>query len=301
MCERMLLSLFSYPAAINIFAVPRAKLLILCVLISTFMLPETSMAVTPDTLPDSLPNALPNSLVSPAPEASTANTPEYVVIRPSEQVTYSSETAASIDTLTIHEGSKFNKGDVLLKMDCRLQQAELDKVTAQSELATTAEQSAIKLKSYGSISGLEMAKAHSEAETAHADVEKLSAVVDKCIIKAPFNGSVADLMVHPLETVKPGDPLFKIISSENLEFEIAIPSAWLKWLKIGSAFYVHLNETDKTVKVIVERIDPEIESVSQTIKITGVVQTPDPSLLPGMSGQAIFPDNPDRPHTETRT
>jgi membrane fusion protein (multidrug efflux system) len=293
----MLQSLFSYPYAINIFATFRAKLLIACVLITTSLLPQAGMAVTPTTSS----NTLPNSLASPSsPEASTADTPEYVVIRPSEQVTYSSETAASINMLTIHEGSKFNKSDVLLKMDCRLQQAELDKVKAQAELAATAEESAIKLKSYGSISGLEMAKARSDAETANADVEKLSAVVDKCVIKAPFNGSVADLMVHPLETVKPGDPLFKIISSENLEFEIAIPSAWLKWLKIGSTFYVHLNETDKTVKVIVERIDPEIESVSQTIKITGVVHTPDPSLLPGMSGQAIFPDNPARPHTDTR-
>jgi membrane fusion protein (multidrug efflux system) len=293
MCEKMLLSLFPYPSATKIFSASREKLLISCVLISVAILPQTGMAVTPD--------ALPTSLASPySPEVSTTDTPEYVVIRPSEQVTYSSETAASIDKLTIREGSKFNKGDILLKMDCRLQKAELDKVKAQAELAATAEQSAIKLKSYGSISGLEMAKAHSDAETTNADVEKLSAVVDKCVIKAPFNGAVSDLMVHPLETVKPGDPLFKIISLENLEFEIAIPSAWLKWLKIGSTFNVHLNETDKTVKVTVKRIDPEIESVSQTIKITGVVHTPDTSLLPGMTGQAIFPDNPDGQRLDIR-
>jgi membrane fusion protein (multidrug efflux system) len=257
-------------------------------------IPVTSFAA-PDSLPSSLTIPAGNSA---APQdnikTSPTNTPEYVVIKPSEQVTYSSETAASIAELPVKEGSKFKQGDILLEMDCRLQQAELEKTQAQANAATTAEKSAYKLKSYGSISQLEVVKAHSDAVIARAEVEKLTALVDKCVIVAPFNGSVSDIMIHPLETVKPGDPLLKIVSTENLEFEIQIPSSWLRWLKINSIFYVHLNETDKRVEAKVERIDPEIESVSQTIKIVGVVTKPDPSLLPGMSGQAYFPENPDQ-------
>jgi RND family efflux transporter MFP subunit len=242
--------------------------------------------------------ALPESLLTSknALSAEATNTPEYVVVKPIDQVTYSSETAASIALLPVFEGSRFKTGDILLKMDCRLQQAELEKTQAQADAAAIADTSAKKLKSYGSISQMELVKAHSEALIAKADVDKLKALVDKCVIKAPFNGAVATLMVHPLESVKPGDPLIKIVNLEHLEFEIVVPSAWLKWLKIDSTFNVNINETGKTVQVVVVRIDPEIESVSQTVKITGVIKTPDPSLLPGMSGQAIFPDNPDQPN-----
>ncbi|MDR3491413.1 MAG: efflux RND transporter periplasmic adaptor subunit [Gammaproteobacteria bacterium] len=245
-----------------------------------------------ETTLDHLPASLSMSInTSPTP---SSGTPEYVVIQPSDIATFSSETAASIAELNVREGSQFKKGDVLVKLDCRLQQAELEKAQAQSKTATLAEESAIKLKSYGSISELELVKAHSDAAIAKAEVDKFNAIVEKCIIKAPFSGSVAEIMVHPLETVKPGDPLLKIMNTENLEFEIQIPSNWLKWLKIGSLFYVHINETNKNVAVNVIRIDPQIESISQTIKITGSIPHPDASLLPGMSGQAIFPDNPDQ-------
>ena len=274
---------------------------LLSLLLSFSMLSITNVyAQTPTNLsPD---NSLPPTLNSPYDTlpATPTKTPEYVVIKSSDQVTYSSETAASILELNVKEGSHFKTGDVLLKLDCRIQSAELAKAIAQANSANLAEQSAQKLKSYGSISELELVKARSDAAIARAEVSKLNAIVEKCIIKAPFNGSVAQLMVHPLESVKPGDPLMKVMNTENLEFEIQVPSNWLQWLKVGSKFYVHLNEINKKVTVEVIRIDPEIESVSQTIKITGQITQPDPSLLPGMSGQAIFPDNPENKENITK-
>jgi len=236
---------------------------------------------------------LPPALGSVANVTTPASTPEYVVITPSQQVTYSSETAASIDKLNVKEGNFFKKGDILLTLDCRIQESELQKAQAEANAATQADNSAIKLKSYGSISQLEFIKAQSDAQIAQAEVQKLKAVVDKCVITAPFNGAVAEMMVHPLESVKPGDPLIKIIGTENLEFKIEVPSSWLSWLKVGSDFFVQLNELNKKIDVKIVRIDPEIDSVSQTIKITGQISTEDPTLLPGMSGQAIFPENPD--------
>ncbi len=247
-----------------------------------FLASSTCHAVNPK------PNDLPDSLTTPGIEKNQL--PEYVVIKSNAPITYSSETAASISELNIKEGSRFKVNDVLLKLDCRIQRAELDKAKAEAAAANMAEQGAERLKSYGSISELELTKAESQAKVTRADVDKLSAVVDKCVIKAPFNGAVAEVMVHPLETVKPGDPLLKIVDLDNLEVVIEVPSQWLRWLRVGTKFYINLNEINKKVEAEVTRINPEIESVSQTVKITGEVIGTDPSLLPGMSGQAIFPD-----------
>jgi membrane fusion protein (multidrug efflux system) len=248
----------------------------------------------PTVLPDTLNSISDSTLLN------NNNTPEYVVIQPSDIVTFSSETTASVAELNVREGSQFKKGDILLTLDCRIQQAELDKAVAQFSTAEIAFRGALKLKGFGSISELELIKAKSDAAIAKAEVEKLKTIVEKCTIKAPFNGAVSQLMVHSLETVKTGDPLLKIINTENLEFEIQIPSRWLKWLTIGSNFTVHINETNETVAATVTRIDPQIESISQTIKITGVVSQPNKSLLPGMSGQAIFKDNPEQPKPTVR-
>src|SRR5262249_27001699 len=144
------------------------------------------------------------------------NTPEYVIIRSNDEVTFSSETAASVAKIWVKEGSRFLKNDTLLELDCRIQEAELSKAIAQQKASSLAEISAKKLKKYDSISDFELVKAETDAKIANAEVSKLKAVVEKCTIKAPFNGAVATLMVHPYETVKQGDPLLKIVSTDNL-------------------------------------------------------------------------------------
>lgn len=223
-----------------------------------------------------------------------ANTslPEYVVIQASDQVTFSSETSASVATISVKEGSTFHKGDVLILLDCRVQEADLKKAQSQQEVSNLGYISAKKLKGYGAISDLEFLQAKSQRDMANADVEKLSAIVEKCTLKAPFNGSVAKMMVHMHETVKPGDPLLKIVSTDNLDLVLQVPSQWLEWLHTGTPFNVHVNELNKNIGATITKISPEIDSVSQTVKIIGKQVDPEPSLLPGMSGQASFPDKP---------
>ncbi len=232
--------------------------------------------------------------------ATEINTPEYVIIRPSAQVTFSSEIVAGVDRMNVKEGVSFQKGDILLQFDCRLQKADLSKALAVQMQAKMALESAKKLQSFGSISQYELVKATADSEMANADVDKLQAMVDKCIIIAPFNGAVSEVMVHAHETVKPGDPLLKIISTENLEFEIQIPSSWLAWLHVGSPVNVHLNEIDKKVTAKITRINPEIEPVSESVKMTATISPSDKSLLPGMSGQAEFPEDPENSKSGTK-
>jgi len=218
----------------------------------------------------------------------STTTPIYVMVHAIENTTFSSETIGTLAFIAVKEGDTFNRNDVLLEFDCRIPNADLKKVAAQEHIAQSALESAKKLEYYGSISITELIKAQSEEEMAKADVEKLTAVVDKCKIKAPYTGSVSQLMVHAGETVKPGDPLLKILSSKNLNAELQVPSKWLKWLHVGVPFKVKINELDKVVPAVVERINPEIDPISQTVKIIGRFHNPPANLLPGMSGEAIF-------------
>lgn len=241
--------------------------------------------------PPSLPDTI-TSVGATLPSASKINTPEYVIIRSSEETMFSSETNGQIISLPVKEGSSFNKGDTLLKLDCRLQEAELAKAKADQEATSKAFESARKLKTYGSISEFEYVKAKSEADAANADVQKLKVIVEKCNIIAPFNGGVAEIKAHLYETVKQGDPLLKVVNTDNLTFEVQVPSQWLLWLKIGSDFSVYINDINKTIPAKITFINPEIEPISQTVKIVGLITPANPVLRPGMTGQAVFKDNP---------
>ncbi len=238
------------------------------------------------TFPNTLP--VPNEKNANTPSAS--KTPEYVVIHASDQATFSSEITTNVANLYVKEGSRFTTGQTLLELDCRLQQAELEKALAQQMAVKQAYDAAKKLKTYGSISDYELIKASSEAKVANAEVAKLSTIVEKCTIKAPFNGSVAELMVHAHESVKQGDALLKIVNLENLQFELLVPSCWLKGLQVGSEFSVSINETGQVISAKITEINPQIEPISQSVRLIATITPPDPKLLPGMSGQAKFPE-----------
>jgi membrane fusion protein (multidrug efflux system) len=216
--------------------------------------------------------------------------PIYVMVHSRNNTTFSSETTATIRFISSREGDNFQAGSTLIEFDCRVSQAELKKALAQEQFAKSAYKSATKLQSYGSISESELIKAKSEAEIASSEVEKLTAIIDKCTIKAPYNGAVSESLVQVGETVKPGDPLIKTVNIDNLELQMQIPSTWLRWLHIGSEFKVTITELNKTFSAKVEKINPEINSVSQTVKIVGILSSPESGLLPGMSGQATFPE-----------
>jgi RND family efflux transporter MFP subunit len=260
-------------------------------------IPTQPEKIAASTVTNEFPADLPSSINAPDNQTEALNTPEYVIIRSKDQATFSSETTAQVALLNVEEGSYFKMGDILLQLDCREQRAELKKAVAQQQASQEAEKSATRLQGYGSISEAELIKAQTDAAMANADVEKLRAVVDKCIIQAPFNGAVSELPVHAHETVKPGDPLLKIVNTDKLELQMQIPSNWLQWIHIGTKFNVHVSEINQTIAATVVKVDPQIDSVSQTVKIIGAITEHNPNLLPGMSGQAIFPDNPDSKKT----
>ncbi len=261
------------------------------ILFIVLFLTPLSLEAAPQHLPPSLPDA---EDFTTSTAAAPISMPEYVIIRSNEETMFSSETTGQVILLPVKEGSAFTKGDTLLKLDCRLQEAELAKAKAEQEATSKAMESAKKLKGYGSISEFEYIKAKSEADATNANVQKLKVTVEKCTVIAPFTGGVAEIKVHLYETVKPGDPLLKVVNTENLTFELQVPSQWLSWLHIDSAFSVHINDINKTIPAKVTLINPEIEPISQTVKIVGLISPPNPLLRPGMTGQAIFTDNPEK-------
>jgi len=139
-----------------------------------------------------------------------------------------------------------------------------------------------------SLSLLELELAAAEVAKAKADIALINAVLQKCKIKAPFSGRVAERLVDPWQYVKAGEPLLDIIDDKNLEVVLLVPSSWLSWLKTGHKFKLFIDEKQREYPVKVAKIGARIDAVSQSIKIKSLIDGTFKGLLPGMSGRAIF-------------
>jgi len=210
------------------------------------------------------------------------------VVRAVYQATFSTELQALVSKVGFKVGERFEKGDTLLAFDCRRYKAQLAAAEAQHREMMVALQTNefLQTKGAGSKQDLDTAKAREDKASAEAD--GLRAVIDQCEILAPFKGRVSDLQIREHEMPSGGRPLLSIMSTEELEIELILPSSWLRWLKPNAAFGFLIDETGRTYHGRIIRTGAAVDTISQTIKVTGQFLDFDPSVLPGMSGEAVF-------------
>lgn len=210
------------------------------------------------------------------------------VVRSLRQATISTELAAIIAKVGFREGERFAKGDVLVAFDCRRHRAELASAEAvHQEMKIAVESNAfLEKRNAASRQDVEIAKAR--AAKAAAEAEALRVRLDQCNIIAPFDGRVAELAINEHEMSAAGKAMLSIIEEGELEIDLILPSDWLVWLRTGAEFAFAIDETQQAYPASIIRIGATVDSISQTIKVTGRFTAARAGVLPGMSGSARF-------------
>lgn len=197
--------------------------------------------------------------------------------------------AAKVAELPFQEGDSFHKGDMLVRFDCSMERAEQKYAQAELRAARVALNANEQLDKLKSISVVEVETSRAQRDMAAARVRLSEARLRDCQEIAPFNGRVAHLDVSLYQRVKPGEQLMSILDPSVLEVELRVPSLWMRWLRPGQKFSVHIDEVDQSFPVTVVSIGAQVDPVSQTISILGELRSGDAFVLPGMSGEAHFP------------
>ena len=206
----------------------------------------------------------------------------------SQEAVLSSELAARIKNIAVKEMQRFKKGDLLIQFDCSLYEAQKDVVSANANGALIKLKSDEQMLQMRSIGKYELELSISEYEKAKSELRIAELNVERCQIKAPFDGAVEEVVVNTFETIQPQVELMKIIQTDILELEMVVSSEWISWLKIGHPIKVYIDEIQKEFNASVSGIGANVDPVSQTIQLKGTITNASPALLPGMSGRVVF-------------
>ena len=206
----------------------------------------------------------------------------------SQEAILSSELAARIENIAVKEMQRFKKGDLLIQFDCSLYEAQKDVVSANANSALIKLKSDEQMLQMRSIGKYELELSISEYEKAKSELRIAELNVERCQIKAPFDGAVEEVVVNTFETIQPQVELMKIIQTDILELEMVVSSEWISWLKIGHPIKVYIDEIQKEFNATISGIGANVDAVSQTIQLKGTITDTSPALLPGMSGRVVF-------------
>lgn len=217
-------------------------------------------------------------------------TPVRVLIVASREAKLSAQMDGRLVSLPKGPGASFARGELLAEFDCNNQRAELAMATARLEKTQSTLDSQRALQKLNAVSPLELALAEADVAEAKARRQQAEVGAGRCRILAPYAGRVVRRVANEFETIGPGATILEVVENGPLRLELLVPSRWLAWIRTGTTFRVRVDEINREVPARVTSIGSRVDAVSQTVSVQGVFTETVPGVLPGMSGNALFPE-----------
>ncbi len=229
----------------------------------------------------------------PAPAATRVQAPApapeiRAQLSPRRYTTLGAELGAKVSRIAVGEGERFKAGQVLVSFDCALQSAQLQRAKATLVAAERSHAANRRLAELNSVGKVEFDVSEAELGKARADVNLMNTTLAKCSLTAPFSGRVAEQRVREQQFVQAGQPVLDILDDSALELDFIVPSKWLAWLKPGTNFKVHIDETGRAYPARMTRLGARVDPVSQSVKVAAVIDGRFADLIAGMSGKILL-------------
>jgi RND family efflux transporter MFP subunit len=135
----------------------------------------------------------------------------------------------------------------------------------------------------------ELTNIQSLIATRRAELQMARLDQDRCEIRSPFEGIVAERRIEPGELVTTGTPLVRLIDIARVEIPIQLPASEVVHLAVGHAAQLHIpGEETVSWSGEVARISPEIDQQNRTVAVyiradNSEMESP---LLPGLLVEA---------------
>ena len=198
-------------------------------------------------------------------------------------VLVSTDLAGIVAQIAFESGREVKKGDLLVKLDTRQEEAELNAAQARRELARISLQRESDLIAKKAVAQSDYDSAESEFRQADAAVEESQALIARKTIVAPFDGLAGIRQVDLGQYLNVGSTIAPLQSIDPIYVELSIPQQDLPQVAVGKKLRVRADGLEGREFVgDVTAIDSKIDETTRNITVQGTVQNPDHALRPGM-------------------
>jgi membrane fusion protein (multidrug efflux system) len=205
-----------------------------------------------------------------------------------ESVQIASEIAGRIIELPLREGEGVKEGDILVRLDEALVQAELADTTARYEFAKTNQQRAQTLARSGNVTERARDEANTNEATSLAAVELAKTRLSKHVIRAPFSGTVGLRVVSPGAYIGIGTPIVNLEKIDTLKVDFKLPELYLADIKTGQSIDVSVDALPgKIFTGEIYAINPHVDVNGRSLSIRARLANSDGVLRPGLFARIL--------------
>ena len=198
-------------------------------------------------------------------------------------VILSAELTGTVRQINFENGSLVTKGQVLVRFDVSSEQAQLQGALADEALAKQTLERNEALRKQEVNTQQELDNAQARDKQTRATVVNLQAIINKKIIRAPFDGRVGIRSVELGQVVSPGTPIISLQTVDPIYVEFQLPQQSLAAVKLDQQVQVKVDVfPGSSWEGSITTINPEVDLSTRNVRMRATVKNPDGLLTPGM-------------------
>jgi RND family efflux transporter MFP subunit len=196
--------------------------------------------------------------------------------------------SAYVDTVLVRPGATVKRGEVIATLDCRSSSAQNSAIAAQARsldaMRTASAAEAGRVSSlldgkYVSQNEVDMKNADAASKAAQlsalqAQLQNSSLQVNDCVLKAPFDGEIADRTGDPGMFARPGTSIVTVVDRHVIRVTADVPEDDFVNVATDTEVRVHLLATGKDFTAKISRRAPSADPDTRTVHIELDVDDP---------------------------
>lgn len=208
-----------------------------------------------------------------------------------QNVIISAEYSGVLTKIYVKKGQIVNKGQILAKIDDGGLTQQLAQVKIQANLAKTTfnRQKRLWYEKIGSEMQYLQTKSNYEAQ--EQMVNQIQQQVGKTLVKAPFSGTIDDVITDEGNVVTPMQTqLFRIVNLDDMYIETDVPERYIADIKPGKHVNVNFPVLGKTVASKVKQAGNFINPTNRTFKVEVALPNKNASIKPNLTAKLKIND-----------
>lgn len=198
-------------------------------------------------------------------------------------VSISPEIAGKVVSINFKSGQVVVKGNLLVKIDDSVEQADLKNNQAELKLDALQFKRIADLYKTKAASKSQLDEAQAKFTQAKAAVDKTQAIIAQKYIKAPFAGKIGIREVNVGQYVSPGQKLVTLQSLASLFVNFSLPEQDFNKLYVGQSIKLKIDTyPSQTFSGKINAINAEVEVATRNILVQALIPNKDNKLVPGM-------------------
>lgn len=197
--------------------------------------------------------------------------------------------SGTLNQRPVKVGEKVKNGQLIASLDPRDFEAQLSLDAANKERDEKNFARGSQLVENGHISRVEYDRLKAQYAVSSAKLELSQKALSDSVLRAPFDGQIADLYVENFQTVTSQQRIARLLDISQIEMVIQIPENVISLIPYAKDIVIQFDAfPNRQFPAQIKEVSNEASPTTRTYPVTLVMQQQaDVEILPGMAGSAM--------------